>query len=632
MPQVYRAGSAPNRPAGSLHSISLSDQSSHDAQVAADPSGGQAQLHFSPRPNRASEIAWRTWGPAAFDEAKAQDRPLLLGISAVWCHWCHVMDETSYSDEQVIRGINERFIPIRVDNDERPDVNRRYNMGGWPTTAFLTPDGEIIHGGTYIAPEQMRSYVTQIADVWRDKRAEIAERAKEILEHEHSDARAQKPGDLSWEIVETVGSLVRGQYDPEFGGFGRQPKFPQPKLVRFVLEEHRRHGYPELATMLHKTLVAMAAGGMYDQVEGGFFRYSTTREWSVPHYEKMLEDNAELLLIYAEAHRSFPQAGYDRIARDVIRWMDTALWRPEIGMFSGSQDADEHYYPLEKAERAKHERPFVDRRIYTGWNALAASAYFACASALGDPALEEQARTVIRAIAERMTVDLHVMHFDAGSGPQLPDLLIDLAACLGAALDAYETGHHPATLPGAVQLATWLCERLEDVEYGGFWDAPDRSELGRVTRREKPIEDGALAADALLRLATLTGEDRWRDSALRALRGFAGEYRQWGQFAAAYASAVARALSEPLTVAVVGPADDAASERLWATALSCDDPARALHRLVPERDRERLTTLGYSPERTAAYVCIGTVCSAPLEDEGALAAELARARRRFGRG
>ncbi|MBA3376935.1 MAG: thioredoxin domain-containing protein, partial [Actinobacteria bacterium] len=279
-------------------------------------------LHFSPRPNRAAEIAWRTWGPDAFEEAEAQDRPILLSISAVWCHWCHVMDETSYSDDQVIQGINERFIPIRVDNDERPDVNRRYNMGGWPTTAFLTPDGEIIHGGTYVPPEQMRSYVQQVADVWRDKRAEIAERVRGIQEHEH-ERKPQEPGDLTWDIVETVGSLVRGQYDPQFGGFGRDQKFPQPHLVRFVLDEHRRHGYPELATMLHKTLVAMAAGGMYDQVEGGFFRYSTTREWTIPHYEKMLEDNAELLLIYAEAHRSFPQAGYDRVVRDVVRWMDT---------------------------------------------------------------------------------------------------------------------------------------------------------------------------------------------------------------------------------------------------------------------------------------------------------------------
>src|SRR5687768_15375653 len=119
-------------------------------------------FHFSPRPNRASEIEWREWGPEAFRQAKEQDRPILLGISAVWCHWCHVMDETSYSDPEVIRLINERYVPIRVDNDQRPDVNRRYNMGGWPTTAFLTPDGEILHGGTYVPPQLMREYLPQV--------------------------------------------------------------------------------------------------------------------------------------------------------------------------------------------------------------------------------------------------------------------------------------------------------------------------------------------------------------------------------------------------------------------------------------------------------------------------------------
>jgi uncharacterized protein YyaL (SSP411 family) len=274
-------------------------------------------FRFSPRPNRAAEIGWRPWGEKAFQEAQVADKPVLLAISAVWCHWCHVMDETSYSDPDVIRLINERYVPIRVDNDERPDVNRRYNMGGWPTTAFLTPDGEIVHGGTYVPPDTMRSYLASVADLWSAQRSDLAQRVAELREKEN-EARAPKSGDLSFQIVDQVGSLVRGQYDPQFGGFGREPKFPQPKLLRFLLDEHRRFGYPEIATMLHRTLGAMASGGMYDHVEGGFFRYSTTRQWEIPHYEKMLEDNADLLAIYAEAHRSFPTAGYDRIVRALL--------------------------------------------------------------------------------------------------------------------------------------------------------------------------------------------------------------------------------------------------------------------------------------------------------------------------
>ncbi len=589
-----------------------------------------SDLRFSPRPNRAAEIAWRTWSDAAFAEARAQDKPVLLAISAVWCHWCHVMDETSYSDPEVIRAINERYLPIRVDNDQRPDVNRRYNMGGWPTTAFLTPDGEIIHGGTYIPPDAMRHYVEQVADVWRDKRDELRARVDDLRRQE-SDARAQKPGDLSHDVVDTAGSLIRGQYDPQYGGFGREPKFPQPKLLRFLLGEYRRHAYPDVATMLHRTLAAMAGGGMYDSVEGGFFRYSTTRQWAVPHFEKMLEDNSELLWVYAEAHRTFPDAGYDRVVRDVIRWMDATLWREDRLAFAGSQDADEHYYALDATERRKHDAPYVDPTLYTGWNALAASAYFAAHAALGDDAIERRAHDVMDTIATRLTVDRHLMHFDAGGGPQLPDLLSDLAAHLAGTLDAYETGRHPGALRGAETIAAWMRERLEDPDAGGFHDAPERDEPGRVSRREKPIEDGALAADGLLRLAALTRDDRWRESALRALRAFVGEYRQWGQFAAAYADAVARALVAPLAIVVVGPEGDIRAAALWDVARRNDDPARSLRRLVPERDAEALASHGYPADRVAAYVCIGTVCSAPLEDEPALVSELARARDRFQR-
>jgi len=579
-------------------------------------------FRFSPRPNRASEIGWREWSERAFQEAQVSDKPVLLAISAVWCHWCHVMDETSYSDPEVIRLINERFVPVRVDNDERPDVNRRYNMGGWPTTAFLTPDGEIVHGGTYIPPDAMRSYLSQVADVWSTQRGELAHRVAELREKE-SAARAPQAGDLSWEIVDAVGSLVRGQYDPQFGGFGREPKFPQPKILRFMLDEHRRFGFPELATMLHKTLAAMASGGMYDQVAGGFFRYATTRQWEIPHYEKMLEDNAELLAVYAEAHRSFRSAGYDRVVRDVIRWMDATLWRDDVKAFAGSQDADEHYYTLDAAERAKHGAPFVDPTIFASWNALAATAYHTSSLALGDPRPAERAGATLRSVQERLIRDGSLHHVDSATGARIPDLLGDVAAWLNAQLDAYETGEHNMALGFASAAASRMRDRLEDRELGGFFDAPQRThEPGRLARRERPIDENALAAEGLLRLAALTGDEEWRELAVRTLRSFVGEYRGWGQFAASYANAVARALAQPLVIAVVGPSDDAAAEALWARARMSTDPARSLHRLVPHRDSDALARLGFPADRIAAYVCVGTVCSAPIADEASLGRQL----------
>jgi uncharacterized protein YyaL (SSP411 family) len=587
-----------------------------------------SSLHFSPRPNRAHEILWRPWGEDAFAEAASADKPVLLSISAVWCHWCHVMDETSYSDAEVIRGINERYVPIRVDNDERPDVNRRYNMGGWPTTAFLTPAGEILHGGTYLPPDAMRHYVTEIADTWRDKRDELEPRLREMKAHEH-EAHQQKPGDLDATIVSSIGALIRGQYDPEFGGFGREPKFPQPKLLRFLLDEYRRELSDEVAAMLQKTLAAMAGGGMYDPLEGGFFRYSTTRAWGVPHYEKMLEDNAELLAIYSEAHRTFPAAGYDRVVRDVMRWMDTVLWREDVQAFSGSQDADEHYYTLDAAGRDAHGAPFVDQRVYTAWNALAASAYIAAANALGDAGPRVRGTAVMHSLGQR-AFDGHTLAHTGGAEAGVRGLLTDYVAVINAILDESETGTRPKALAAAASLAGTMRAQLEDPEHGGFWDGPERDAPGRLAMREKSIEDGAAAAELLLRLATLTGDQTWRESAVRALRGFVGEYRQWGQFAAAFGSAVARALGEPRLIVVVGPETDPIAKALWQIALASDDPNGSRQWLVPGRDDERIGARGYPADRVAAYVCIGTVCSAPITAPAGLAAELARVRRRSG--
>ena len=597
-----------------------------------------SEFRFSPRPNRANEIKWRTWGDGAFAEARDQGKPVLLAISAVWCHWCHVMDETSYSIPEIIEIINDRYIPVRVDNDERPDVNRRYNMGGWPSTVFLTPEGEIIHGATYVPPDQMWQAVNGVNEVWTTKREEITARVSELREQEAkerkpaTDGATARKSELSADIVDTVAALVRGQYDPQFGGFGRSPKFPQVRLLRFLLDEYRRHGYPDVAHMLHKTLAAMAASGMHDKIEGGFFRYATTREWEIPHYEKMLEDNSELLAAYAEAHRTFPQAGYDRVVRDVVRWMDTVLWREDVNAFAGSQDADEVYYELDAPGRAKHGAPFVDKTLYTGWNALAISAYLAAADVLDDPRLRERGTLVLKTIATRMWDPTEgLAHFDRGEGPRVRDLLGDLAAVLTAQLDAYETGEHPIGIVGAQRVATRMHERLMDAEGGGFFDAPAREEPGRVALREKPIEENAMAADALLRLAALTGDERWRETAVRTLRSFVGSYRGWGQFASSYANAMARALTEPLTITVVGPTDDPTAAALWNAARSVDDPARSTQRIVPARDGARLEQLGFPPDRTAAYVCVGTTCSAPLLDEGALRGELERARERLER-
>ena len=581
-----------------------------------------SRFRFSPRPNRAHEIAWREWSDAAFAEARGRDVPVLLAISAVWCHWCHVMDETSYSTEDIIALINERFVAIRVDNDERPDVNRRYNMGGWPTTAFLTPDGEIVHGGTYIPPQGMWQTLLTVSDLWRTQRDDIQRRVMDANTQE-SVARTPKSGDLTPEIADLVGAQLRGQYDREQGGFGREPKFPQTQVLRFLLDEYRRSDAPDLATILRTTLDAMSSRGMYDHVEGGFFRYATLRDWTVPHYEKMLEDNAELLAVYAEAHATFPDAGYDRVVRDVVRWMDAVLFQPETGLWSGSQDADEHYFTLDAQERGAHDAPFVDRTLYTSWNVLAAGAYLRAGEVLMDRAIGTRGWDAVSAIDRRLRdASGAVCRYDAGNGPQLPDLLGDAASLLSLFVGVGD-------LARATALAARMREKLEDAERGGFYDTPAGDQPGRLARRERPIEENATAASALLRLAVKSGDQTWREVALRALRSFVGEYRAWGQFAASYANAVARALREPVSVVVVGRMGDANAEALWRAARSSGDPDLVALHLDPAVVADTIAERGFPLDRTAAYVCIGTACSAPLADAASLRRELETARQRL---
>jgi len=244
------------------------------------------EFHFSPRPNRAAEINWHAWSPEAFDEARQTGRPILLSISAVWCHWCHVMDETTYSHPAVIDLINREYVPVRVDNDVRPDINQRYNMGGWPSTAFLTPSGDILTGATYMPPDQMASALLRIADYYRANQAEVASRVLEARKRAASGV-ARSAGQLEPDLVDLILDAVRSAYDEEYGGFGGAPKFPQTDAILLLLEQSVLRSDPELRRMAEHTLERMTGGGTYDQVEGGASRISrrcskTTRRWCRP--------------------------------------------------------------------------------------------------------------------------------------------------------------------------------------------------------------------------------------------------------------------------------------------------------------------------------------------------------------
>ncbi|MGA7910789.1 MAG: DUF255 domain-containing protein, partial [Candidatus Dormiibacterota bacterium] len=301
--------------------------------MSEDSASAGTEFHFSPRSNRAAEIRWQPWSAGAFDLARRTGRPILLSISAVWCHWCHVMDETSYSHPGVIDLINREYVPIRVDNDVRPDINQRYNMGGWPTTAFLTPSGDILTGATYMPPDQMADALARVAAYYHANQAEIASKALEGRKRAAMGV-ARSAGELDSTAVDAVLEAVRSAYDPQYGGFGSAPKFPQTEAILLLLEQSQLRGDSALGQMASNTLERMAVGGTYDHVGGGFFRYSTTQDWTVPHFEKMLEDHAGLV-------DSLALAGMSGVLDTTTGYLDRVLRDPESGLYAGSQDADE---------------------------------------------------------------------------------------------------------------------------------------------------------------------------------------------------------------------------------------------------------------------------------------------------
>jgi uncharacterized protein YyaL (SSP411 family) len=548
-----------------------------------------AEFHFSPRPNRAAEINWHTWSKEAFDEARTTGKPILLSISAVWCHWCHVMDETTYSHPSVIDLINREYVPVRVDNDVRPDINQRYNMGGWPTTAFLTPDGDILTGATYMPPDQMASALLRIASYHHENRPEIATRVLEARKRAAGGV-ARSAGELEPMLVDMVLEAVKNAYDTEYGGFGGSPKFPQTEALLLLLEQAVLRGDPELRRMAVFTLEQMAGGGMYDHVEGGFFRYSTTQDWSVPHFEKMLEDHAGLVdaLTLAGMSGVLDNARLRATLDKTTAYLDRVLRDAKTNLYAGSQDADEHYYSLDASDRAETPAPFVDRRVYTAWNAALAIAY------------GEGAEKLVESLFKHAYRKGHGMTHAEGVGGQLGDQVWSL----WAAVRAYQHGFGASWLGAAEDLAEHIESNYGDPGLGGYFDHAGVEELGRLGDRIKPLQENSVAAIALIELDTLKADPAspYRERARRALESVAALPRQYGLMAAVFARALDR-LPHAIKVTTKNP--ELARAARGAHPYAVVDPAGD----------------------GRAVVCVGTICLAPVSTPDAVKQAIAEASR-----
>ncbi len=701
---------------------------------AVSPTAGNQLEHAASaylRSARHQPVHWHAWGDAAFARAQAEDKPILLDIGAVWCHWCHVMDGESYEDAEIAALINQLFVAVKVDRDERPDVDARYQaavsaisgQGGWPLTAFLTPDGRPYFGGTYIPRDDrygrpgMGRVLMAMAQVWRERRDEALETASSVMAAiEHNESFSARSG-LSLDLVEKIAGSIVGQFDARNGGFGSQPKFPHPAALDLLLQMAMSRKHESARKAFTTTLEKMARGGVYDQLAGGFHRYSVDERWIVPHFEKMLYDNTELLRNYVHGFQSHVREDFLETAREIVAWLDSTMTDRERGGFFASQDADVgldddgdyftwtleearavldpaeldfaakywdigelgdmHHNPAKNvlhvkqslgemaketgaayesllalrnsarakllAARALRPTPFIDRTLYTGWNAMAVTAYLETARVLRMDSAEEFALLTLHRLLKEAwdgeTALNHVIAYADDSEPtegreKIPGTLDDYAFTIHACIDAWMASGEMSYQHAAVKLADAMIARFHDSAFGGFFDSVTGEEvpLGALSARRKPLQDAPTpagnptAAAALLRLETLSGRKQYRDIAEDTLACFAGIVDHFGLYAGSYGLAAERLLLDPVQVVIVGSGPEAARLEAMAVARFATnktvmriDPARLVTGEVPQALAE--TLLQIPPPSGAevwAMVCRGRTCLPPITDGEAL--------------
>ena len=542
-------------------------------------------------------VDWWPWCKEALAKAKNDGKPIFLSIGYSTCHWCHVMAKESFDDERTAAFINKNFIPIKVDREERPEVDAYYMRavqamtggGGWPLSAFLTPDLKPFYGGTYFPPEPrqwMPSFMQVLqfaANLWKDKRGEVTansdEVAKAVLDRE-GKGRAEP---IKGALDECYAGLIAG-FDASRGGFGTAPKFPLPLTLGFLLRYHFRTGKQLAKASALKTLDEMMAGGIRDHLGGGFHRYSTDRAWLVPHFEKMLYDNALLARVYAEAYQLTRKQDYADVARETLWWVVREMRSPEGGFYS-AQDADTvagegvfyswtpeevvrfagevdgeafnalygvtrtgnfegrsllHLDPGKTpskvevaaaararrvlyARRLERPRPKTDTKVLTSWNGLAISALAFCGRVLHDSAFVEEAAKAADFVMDKLSEGGRLLRRYADGEAALPGTLEDYAFFVQGLLDLFEATGDPERLRDAIRLAETMLE-FEDRESGGLYMTLEEEPARLKESYDGPTPSGnSVAALDLARLADLTGREDFREASERILREFGTE-------------------------------------------------------------------------------------------------------------
>ncbi|MHB0858492.1 MAG: thioredoxin domain-containing protein [Anaerolineae bacterium] len=642
-------------------------------------------------------VDWYPWGEEALARARAEDKPIFLSIGYSACHWCHVMAHESFEDPGIAELLNESFISIKVDREERPDLDRVYmdavqamaGQGGWPMSVFLTPDGKPFHAGTYFPPEprhglpSFRQVLAAVRDAWQDRRAEVERGGAQVVEHlaltAQAPARGARPTLDATVLHQAAAELVQA-FDSEAGGWGAGPKFPQPMVLEFLLRQHHTTGDTKAIALVTQTLEAMARGGIYDQVGGGFHRYAVDGHWLVPHFEKMLYDNAQLARVYLHAWQVTGEALYLAIAEETLDYVAREMTGPEGGFYA-SQDADSEgeegrYYlwtgkEVEEvlgdeaaafatafgvtpsgnlegrniltyqgaaagrpayakarqallAAREGRVHPGRDTKVLTSWNGLMLAAFAEAARVLGR---EDYGRIAERSggflLNQLRNSEGCLLHVWKEGQARLNGYLEDYAYLIDGLLELYQTTFADVWYAAARDLADQVVMRFGAED--GFYDTSDDHENLIVRPRE--LQDnavpsgGSLAALGLLRLADLSQEPHYADWAWRGLRSVGPHLGRHPLGFGQWLNALHYAVSPRREVAIAGDPSESATQGLIQTAQMGYNPSRTVVAGEPPSNGEGVPLLRDRSRiegHPAAYVCEPWGCRPPVTDADAL--------------
>ncbi len=632
-------------------------------------------------------VDWWEWGADAFQAARERDVPLLLSVGYAACHWCHVMAHESFEDEATAEVMNQRFVNVKVDREERPDVDSIYmeavqamtGQGGWPMTVWLDHAGRPFYAGTYFPsqPHHGAPSFAQVMDAvfnaWATKRDEVGEQADRLVTAISREIPAGRAPDS-----DTLGQAYRQielTFDPVNGGFGRAPKFPQQPVLEFLLRCHGESWAPNAGQMLEKTLAEMAAGGIHDQIGGGFARYSVDGHWLVPHFEKMLYDNAQLAHLYLWGGVDLGRREFLEVARSTLDYLERDLSHDAGGFFS-SEDADSEgvegkfyvwtpdeirsvlgeadaavlsYYGVSEqgnfegsnilhvagnespadlgeakrrllAARSSRVRPGLDDKVIASWNGLAIRAFAEAGAVLGEESYLDRATRAADFVTTHLIENGRLMRSWRDGRTSVPGFLDDHAAVAVGLFTLYSAGGEERWFETAIELVNHL-DRFARHEGGFFSTSSDMEDLVKrpTDFTDNPLPSGnALAAEALLMAALYTGNSVWRESSGEALASAALLIERYPTMVGHHL-AVARAALDTRELAIVGKGWEELAAVYWrhyrpGVALA---PSATGTAAVPLLDGRR-------PHGQAeAYVCRGFVCDLPTSDPEVLAAQLA---------